>query len=396
MKKQRINKICVKTVSFLSVACMLFMSACNSSGSIEDYPEPVIEVSQEPEEQTEEQKENTKNIKESDEFDEASMSEYDSLSEEGKFRFNPTSLNIYYKLQVKDNPKILKIARKMMEEVFDTAESFELDDDLECTDSEFNVAYELAVRSNPFMETVIIDRGEENDFHVRYFPLGTYDEFNDIIYGEGIAPEEAKIIYDDYAKTIEDIVNENLTSDNTEMERAEIIYKVLVENLECDYGEEENTEEVEEDLDAIGGYMEPGNTFIERVTSGTISPGDYQDLYFVMMNQLNVDCLLMGCYGQYHNQNAELLDKDMGGRPQWFWPIVVVDDKAYHCDIFFDKALLDTQRQSFEDYESEMKYFGMSDETREKSMGIYYSTAIGAINPIKRTVIPECPEDYKK
>ena len=143
----------------------------------------------------EEQEENTKNIKESDEFEEASMSEYDSLSEEGKFRFNPTSLNIYYKLQVKDNPKILKIARKMMEEVFDTAESFELDDDLECTDSEFNVAYELAVRSNPFMETVIIDRGEENDFHVRYFPLGTLAAAGFAFSESEDAPDAAEAVF---------------------------------------------------------------------------------------------------------------------------------------------------------------------------------------------------------
>ena len=60
-----------------------------------------------------------------------------------------------------------------------------------------------------------------------------------------------------------------------------------------------------------------------------------------------------------------------------------------------DKMALDSQRESFEEYESDMLYFGMSDERRQKSFTIYFTRGFETVNPVNSTSVPVCEEDYK-
>ena len=108
--------------------------------------------------------------------------------------------------------------------------------------------------------------------------------------------------------------------------------------------------------------------------------------------------MMVGALGQYHKQDYSLLDATMtydSSDSSFVWTIVYYDDKAYHCDILMDKMALDSQRESFEEYESDMLYFGMSDERRQKSFTIYFSRGFETVNPVNSTSVPVCEEDYK-
>ena len=60
-----------------------------------------------------------------------------------------------------------------------------------------------------------------------------------------------------------------------------------------------------------------------------------------------------------------------------------------------DKMALDSQRENFEEYESDMLFFGMSDDKRNKSFTVYYTQVFEAISPVNATSVPKCEEDYE-
>ena len=93
--------------------------------------------------------------------------------------------------------------------------------------------------------------------------------------------------------------------------------------------------------------------------------------------------------------NISCASEEMEGSSGWFWEIITVEDKSYNCDILFDKMALDSQREEFEDFEPDLKYFGMSDATRDKSVKVYYKQIGTTIIPTKSISVPQCPDDLK-
>ena len=87
-------------------------------------------------------------------------------------------------------------------------------------------------------------------------------------------------------------------------------------------------------------------------------------------------------------------------RGNWIWFIVKDEDnKAYNCDILMDKMLLDEQRKTKEDYESDMVYFGISDKTRKESidfLGRYNAITMNSNTQNYGKDLPDCEEDYNK
>ena len=83
----------------------------------------------------------------------------------------------------------------------------------------------------------------------------------------------------------------------------------------------------------------------------------------------------------------------------WIWFIVKDEDNNnYNCDILMDKMLLDDQRKSKADYESDMVFFGMSDETRDKSLknlGAYIALTMDPIKNEQNARNIKCEKDYK-
>ena len=86
----------------------------------------------------------------------------------------------------------------------------------------------------------------------------------------------------------------------------------------------------------------------------------------------------------------------------WAWIIVNDEDNnSYNCDILMDELLLDEQRKTKEDYESDMAFFGMSDKTRSESfdyVGGYLAVTMNSNNSTGNgsSGVPKCDKDYNK
>ena len=135
---------------------------------------------------------------------------------------------------------------------------------------------------------------------------------------------------------------------------------------------------------------------VSQIVSGKMHAWQFLEFYEALMVQLNVNSMMVGALGQYHEQKFPLLDKAMDSNDGGYvWTIIKYDDKAYHCDILMDKMALDSQRENFEEYESDMLFFGMSDDKRNKSFTVYYTQVFEAISPVNATSVPKCEEDYE-
>ena len=89
------------------------------------------------------------------------------------------------------------------------------------------------------------------------------------------------------------------------------------------------------------------------------------------------------------------MDEIVNNSRGWAWLVVYDGDNSYNCDIILDKIALDVQRETFEGYESELIYFGMSDKKRDESFKVYYELVLQTLNPVGAQGLPKCENDYK-
>ncbi|MBP5494086.1 MAG: hypothetical protein J6X97_03250 [Lachnospiraceae bacterium] len=401
MNLKRISKT---VISYLLSAAFVFTmfagSGCNNAKTIEDYPEPVsITASAGTDNEDEDQTtaaNNTKPVEEEEKLDEALLPEYDSLRETGVYEFNPVAVNPVFKMEVKNNPKVVRVTKEILEAVHDAKPSFELSGDLACTEGEFKIARTLAELSSPVVYCVDIDTEDLETYTIKYFPSYESDEFGEEFITGAISEEEAKEIIDAYKEVCEKTINGAVTEKDDDMQRAAKIYKTLIETFELVYPdpEEEKMDDSEEGM--ITESFETEDYVVNQIISGKMHSWQFLEFYEALMVQLNVNSMMVGALGQYHEQNLALLDKTMeineGG---YVWTIITYDDKSYHCDILMDKMALDSQRENFEEYESDMIFFGMSDDKRNKSFTVYYTQVFESISPVNATSVPKCEEDYE-
>ncbi|MCR5848550.1 MAG: hypothetical protein K6G75_10590 [Lachnospiraceae bacterium] len=401
------NGILKKSITLLlGAVCVLSLTtsvACTNAKKVEDYPESEIETPAENEDPEVSEVE----IRDDSEDDLTELlSEFDSLKERGSYTYNPVIVHPVYKQEIKNNPKIIRAAKIILQAVYDCETEFTLSGEDECSQDEFNLANNLAQFSSPMSSAVTIERIDEENYSIIYFP--TYVSDNDgnsadagvsNPYGYkiegGVSPEEAAKRFAEYEDYVTEIINRNLTDKDDSMQRAAKIYKALIEDLELDYGDEEDSTE---EVDPAANYLMTINTTsIDIFNSKKLTPTRFVELYQYIMVQLNVDCIVIGANGQYQEQPFETLNS-MLSNPQagWLWPIITVGENSYNCDIMMDKVALDDQRKSFEEYESDLLYFGMSDKKREESYISSFKIPLQSLNPMKQQGIPECKEDYKQ
>ena len=390
------KKILTVIMTFTCVFSLLANTACNKPSKVEYYPE--VEVVETPvddenggEEVVEEKEE---------ELDEALLPEYISFRETGEFKLNPEILHPSYKEQVKNNPKVIKAAKKALQAVYNGEETVTFDEgDEEYQISELKLAAELASMSNPMCDVVYTteDKNEDGSFNLVYFSKYELDEFNQRSYDSGISGVEAKERFDDFEKFVTEIVNNSgAKQTDSDIEVARLIYKELIENVTLIYPSEEDG-----GLQAYFTSSIPGEetvikqtTIIDRANARELELYDVISIYEFILTQLGIKCEIMGANGKYVAQSNGI-DAQMSTMNTWIWPIVYSDDKAYHCDIIFDKTVLDEQRVNFPDYESDLLYFGMSDKTRDESFQPIWSQMLGTVIASKQLSVPKCEEDYE-
>ncbi|MBR5917200.1 MAG: hypothetical protein IKZ76_03870, partial [Lachnospiraceae bacterium] len=109
--KKSLKRLLSFMMSALFVFSLFAGSGCNKANTIEDYPEPVtVTASVDTEEDGE--SENTadtsaKPAEDEEVLDEVLSPEYDSLREKGEFEFNPVAVNPVFKMEMKNNPKVV-------------------------------------------------------------------------------------------------------------------------------------------------------------------------------------------------------------------------------------------------------------------------------------------------
>ena len=394
-----LKKLTRKTLSVITSALCAFMLLSNTACGpktveFDDYPTPIEELAQDDENGDGEDEVKEEKIDEK-EIPEELRPEVDSLRQNGKYIFNPTAVHPAYREQVSENPKIIRVAKIIMESVYDLEDSIDLSEE-DCSNAEFKLAYQLAAISSPLVNVAYINYDDMENITITYFPSIEYNDFNEQVIGEESNKDAAKETFDNFVEYVTDTINNNLTDENTDIERAEIIYTQIIKDFELRYSNDEDASEIDDQLKGLDGNVDIGNYgVIDQVAEGRLDFSSFVELYQFFMTQLNIECLVVGAMADYQPQNFAILDEEMTGSSGWFWSIIKVDDKAYNADILFDKMALDSQRQDFEDYEPDLKYFGMSDATRDKSVKAYYKQIGYTIIPTKSIKIPECTEDYK-
>ena len=121
---------------------------------------------------------------------------------------------------------------------------FVLDEDLKLTKEEVEYVYGIVYYSTPLYAIAgLYETDEPNVYHISYFQefsVGEEDENgvpSDInLVGEA-SPEEAKKTVDAFKDYVTETINNNLTADSMDAERAEVIYTQIIKDLTLKYSD---------------------------------------------------------------------------------------------------------------------------------------------------------------
>ena len=378
-------------LSFVMSFVFLMANGCNKAKTIEDYPEVQVIVEDETEDV------DVPEVIEDEEIvvDKDTVTRgYDSIYETGSFVFNPEAISIQYTEEMKNKEASYKAAKIILKALDECKEQIELTEEDEIDDMEFNRGLKLARINSPMAACVDINMTEPNIYKISYFP--TISEDHREIYESDTDIAEVERKYTAFKEYVTDAINNNITADDDYMERAAKIYKFMIENIEL----EQDNEFLE-----TAALTNPMTLMLESYDTDIIDVPETQKLdyghflllYDYFLTQLNVEHVIDVGGGREYDVPTDSIKEAMDIiHGNWLW-IVVTDEEqySYHCDILMDKMALDSQRESFEEYESDMLYFGMSDERRQKSFTIYFSRGFETVNPVNSTSVPVCEEDYK-
>ncbi|MBO4310590.1 MAG: hypothetical protein J5856_05940 [Lachnospiraceae bacterium] len=391
MSVNTLKRLFKKTISILLGFLFAFSLICNTACtqktvSAEEYPVIVSDESAD-------EKTTSKGSDDEEEglTDGNIYSEPDYLRERGEYKFNPTALHPGYVKQVIKNPKILDAAKRVMQTVYDLEDKVDMTG-LECTKDEFRLACELADCSTPLMVNVDINYDDMENITVSYRTNPIVTDGNKATY-EVLDKEEGRAQIDAFVDYVTETINNNLTSESTDADRARIIYEEIIKEKKAKFLPDENDPVLESDTDEDIRYSVAFRD-IDEETSGY----DILYLYQFFMTQLNISCRLvcapgkfvLDCEGDEMLEAVTELMKDF-----WIWNVVEIEGNAYNCDLILDKISFDSKNAKYGTDVPEMKFFGMSDETREKSYKKYYELDLYTMDPTKSTDIPACEEDLQ-
>jgi hypothetical protein len=414
----------IKTASayLLSGAFVISMIAgtgCNNPKTIEDYPEPVSAVNTETEtntdtdtdtpsdEGTEAPKANAvEQLTLTDEQFEEFIAIPDPFEKTGQFQYNPTAIPEYYARRFREKPAIIAVAKAMMEAAYNAERGFDVPPEDVLDIDDYIKALSLAEMSSPIVDSAQMKTEGFQDYEIIYMPEFVVNETEQGIFfelnTEQTSYEHASQIIDQYTDYIQDIVNKNVSKDDSDIEKARKVYEALVKDLsysERNLGIDMNysMEDVQESFNSEARTIE--NTVVGK----SLTQDKLALLYQSILTQLNIECMTVTATGLYHEQGVEKLDKEMGEVGYDTWNVIYVDGKAYNCDLAYEIITYEDDKTKYGEHcDPQMKYFGMSDKTRGESFSIsrsnlylydeYEGMGIGHLSDM----VPECLEDYKK
>ncbi|MCR4928963.1 MAG: hypothetical protein K5988_03090, partial [Lachnospiraceae bacterium] len=322
------NKIGKRILSIITSALCVFMLIGNvacapKTVDLNDYPTP-IETEVKVDDGNEEEGEEVEEKPVIQDLPEELRPDPDTLRERGTYVYNPTAIHPAYREQVKENTTIIRVAKIIMQSVYDLEDTIDLKDE-ECTSAEFKLAYQLAAISSPLVNVAYINYDDMDNITITYFPSVEYDEFNEVVYGEESNKDAAKDIFENFENYVTETINNNLTGDSTDAERAEVIYTQIIKDLTLKYSDNEDAASVEDQVKGLDGQQDVGKySLVDQVYAGELDFSSFVMLYQFFMTQLNINCLVVGAMADYQPQNFSKIDAEMEGSSGWFWEIITV------------------------------------------------------------------------
>ncbi len=384
-------------LSFMMLFAFLMANGCDKAKTIDDYPEVQVIVDDETEDV------DVPEVIEDEEIvvaEETIKREYDSIYDTGTFVFNPEAINPVVKEEMKNKEASVKTAKNILNAIHEHKIEFELTCDDEVDEMEFNRGFKLARLASPMARCVDITIVETNKYRISYFPTASENGME--IFEGDTEMSEVENRLNAFEEYITETINNNITADDDYMERARKIYKVLIEDIELVEDEQalENSGYANPMEDLRNSY---DTDIIDVPETKKLNHFQFISLYDFFLSELNIEHYVIVGGGDAEDTDvptesiAETLELVRGN---WIWFIVKDEDnKAYNCDILMDKMLLDEQRKTKEDYESDMVYFGISDKTRKESidfLGRYNAITMNSNTQNYGKDLPDCEEDYNK
>ena len=404
-----IKRIFTLIISVITVFSLLPLTGCEKEKKIEDYPEPeIIET------ENTNPSEMPEIMEVADEFsDEMTDEEFEELIaipdpfESDHFVYCPDAIPVSLARGFRDKPKIIKNAKYILMAVYEGKKNVEIPEKDAISNHDFQAAIDLAKLSNPIAAG--IDGGNSEDgtnFFITNFPrviLHGDEEAGDEIEVKEADADEIKSKTESLLDYVVDTINNNVSPEDSDIEKAEAVYKALASDFTPVMRQHNVTEYVIDDDGTA--YVQPtlSHTLIEDFPEGELDNLEISQLYQFILTQLNIECMTVASYGNYTSQNVEELDDLMSDNWYEVWNVVVCDGKAYNCDLFFEIAVLQKQRIKNQYADPDMTYFGMSDALRNKSFEAnkdklaeytfkdpYETEAC----QVKGSIVPVCVDDY--
>lgn len=401
-------------VSAITVFSLLPLSGCIKEKKIEDYPEPeIIEAEGANNPETAENKDGAK-TETQDEAQEMTAEEFAELIaipdpfESGQFTYCPDAIPPSYAWGFRDRPKIIKNAKYILMAVYEGKNDWEVPEQDAISLNEFQTALDLARLSNPIAAKVEGANSEDGTsfFIMNYTRVILHDvepEIGSEVEETGETQEEVRIKTNNLLDYVYDTINKNVSPEDSDIEKAEAVYKALASDFIPVMRGQYEEELVTDEDGHVSGVILPSHKLIDDFSTGELDNVEIAQLYQFILTQLNIECMTVSSYGTYTNQNVEELDKFMAKSMCNTWNVVISDGKAYNCDLFFETSVLQKQRIKNPQTEPDMKYFGMSDALRNKSFEANrYKLAEYTLSEpyeempcqVKGSAVPECAEDY--
>ncbi len=338
----------------------------------------------------------------------------DPFEETDKFHFCYKAIPEYYARQYREKPQIIYVAKEMMEAVYNGQMEFDIPPENELNWEENSLAESLAKMSCPLVESCSIGYAEDDPlkYYVTYCSKveitdSAYDSEGNLVVENmsySYLDEDEAIKYvNDFSDYISSLIDRNVSAEDSDMEKAAKIYAALTK--EISYRERRDVED-KQFYDSEADFWESlaEQTFLveDIINDKATTQPRLALLYQYILTQLNIECMTVSSSGAYHSQGIEELDKEMGTRGRNIWNVVVVDGKAYNCDLAYEILTYEYDKSMSADVEPQMKYFGMSDSTRSQSFTVSDRSSIYYYNPDPweeesgpKNMVPECVSDYK-
>ena len=326
-------KNCLKLTVNLGIALCagLLCAGCYNAKTVTGYPVDMINGEEEETDTDTVEEENVNTYEEEiPEF----MPNDSPFNQHGEFVYNPVALRPGISNYYSTEEDILYMAKQILETVNGSEKEMTLSFGHPVDKEDFDEAMEIALMSNPLVYNAVFETTDYLAFTIKYpdyfGALDEYGAFEPEKYVEDDTDISAEI--DEFRDFIEDTINDNVSFDDTDMEKAYKIYKYLIENYNI---ADDDFAYYETDIDPNFKSVLHIDV-LRHLRNDRLYLHEILKLYQFMLTQLNIKTMYCGLSGKLVDQSYLKISSD---NPYWKNVdalIIEIDNVDYLCNMYFD------------------------------------------------------------